>query len=355
MDGRFLLLLLCFLLSGFAALLYQTAWTREFAFIFGTSEIAVAVVLAGYMGGLALGSAVAARFAPRLRRPVFAYGALELGIALSALAIPFGLRALTASYVAIFQGELPTDPETTATLFRLAGAFLLMLVPTGLMGATLPLLARHAVRSEEQIGPRIGALYAVNTAGAIAGTVCAAFFLLPALGLRHTVWVGATLNGVVFLAAAALSRGGPSTAPPAAAGHALVRRWVLPLMLLSGSVSFSYEVLWTRLLSQMLGGSLYAFATMLSSFLLGITIGSAIGGAAARRVRGAAIGLALSELGVAVFGLAAFLLSDRLPEIGQMLGAGWRSSPWPTHHWRPRCYCPSRRVSARRFRSPCAW
>ena len=80
----------CFFLSGFAALLYQTAWTRELSFVFGTSELAVAAVLAAYMGGLALGAAAAARYAARLRRPVLAYGVLELAIALSALAVPVG-------------------------------------------------------------------------------------------------------------------------------------------------------------------------------------------------------------------------------------------------------------------------
>ena len=214
MDHRFLLLLLCFLLSGFSALLYQTAWTREFSFVFGTSEIAVAVVLAGYMGGLALGSVLAARFAPRIRRPVLVYGALELGIALAALAIPLGIQGLTAAYVAIFARDLPMEPGTAATFFRLAGAFLLMLAPTALMGATLPLLARHAVRHDAEIGPRIGALYATNTMGAIGGTVCAAFLLLPWLGLRQTVYVGALGNGLVFLAAVALSRGASAPATP---------------------------------------------------------------------------------------------------------------------------------------------
>ena len=101
---RLALLLLCFLLSGFAALLYQTVWTREFAFVFGTSELAVATVLAAYMAGLAGGAALAGRLAHRVRRPVLAYGMLELGIALSALAVPMGVRASTAIYVTLFGG-----------------------------------------------------------------------------------------------------------------------------------------------------------------------------------------------------------------------------------------------------------
>lgn len=325
-DLRFALLQLCFLLSGFAALLYQTAWTRAFAFVFGTSEIAIAAVLAAYMGGLALGSAVAARIAPRVSRPVLAYGILELSIALSALAIPLGLRLLTAAYAAAFAQDAPGAPGVLASAFRLGGAFALMLVPTALMGATLPLLARHAVRSEEQIGPRIGALYGVNTAGAILGTLSTAFLLLPSLGLHRTIAIGALTNGLVFLAAAALTPG--AQAPPTGgAVSRLANRWILPLMLLSGAVSFCYEVLWTRLLSHLLGGSVQAFATMLASFLAGIALGSAWGGRLARRADRAAAGFALAQLGVAAFGLLAYGLSDGLPALAASLGAGWRASP----------------------------
>jgi len=203
------LLLLCFFASGGAALLYQTAWAREFATVFGTSELAVAAVLAAYMAGLAAGAALAGRFAGRVRRPVLAYGALELGIALGALAVPLGIRGVTALYVSQFGGldVLPEGESLARTLFHVAGAFVVLMPCAALMGATLPLLARHAVRSDQQIGPRVGLLYAMNTAGAIAGTVCTGFWLLPALGLRHTVYVGVGINFLVFLAAAALARG----------------------------------------------------------------------------------------------------------------------------------------------------
>ena len=110
MDIRFLLLQLCFFLSGFAALLYETAWTREFAFIFGTSELAVSAVLAAYMAGLALGAAVAARFAHRIARPILAYGVIELGIGVGALLVPFAIRGLMGLYVG-WLGGLSDVPE----------------------------------------------------------------------------------------------------------------------------------------------------------------------------------------------------------------------------------------------------
>jgi spermidine synthase len=317
-DLSFPILALCFLLSGFAALVYQTAWTREFAFVFGTSELAVATVLAAYMAGLAAGAALAGRLAPRVRRPVLAYGLLELGVALSALAVPLLVRGATALLLAAF-GEQPSLPDARAgaiSLFTLASSFAILMLPTLFMGATLPLLARHAVRSDAELGPRIAWLYAINTAGAVAGTLCTAFLLLDALGLRGTVWIAVAANALVFAVAALLARVAPA-AHPEDAGAAAARppgaRWVLPLIALSGVVSFSYEVLWTRLLSHRLGASVYAFATMLGSFLLGIALGSALASRLARDARRAAGGFALAQLGVAALSFAAFALADRLP------------------------------------------
>jgi spermidine synthase len=318
----FALLLVCFFLSGFSALLYETAWTREFAFVFGTSELAVVAVLAAYMGGLALGAALAARFAPRIRRPVLAYGVLELGIALWALALPAAIRAVTTLYLG-WLGGLDALPETLGIAthaFHLAGAFAVLVPCTALMGATLPLLANYAVTRDDEIGSRVGLLYAVNTTGAIAGTVTAAFVLLPALGLRHTVYVGAAVNALVFAAAAALARIAPRGAA-AAAPRARGTAWILPAIAISGAVSFSYEVLWFRLLGQLLGGSTAAFSTMLASFLAGIALGSALASRWAATPAAASLGFAIAQLATGAIAWLAFRAADQLPVWATALGA----------------------------------
>lgn len=331
-ESRFLLLLSCFLLSGLAGLIYQTAWTQQLALVFGTSDLAVATVLAAYMAGLALGAAAAGRWQDRVRRPVLAYALLELGIAVAALAIPAALEGVKRLQVALLGGgTIPVEAGSLgAALFYLVGSLLVLLVPTALMGATLPLLARHAVRTDAEIGPRIGALYTANTAGAALGTLAAAFLLLPLFGLGRTVLVAAGVNGLVFLLAAALARHAPL--PPSAAAEGAVEpgavvtpsrpaagRYVLPLILLSGVVSFSYEVLWTRLLTHLLGGSVYAFGTMLATFLVGIALGAA---AAARLARSPALarrGFVAAQLAIAATGWGAFALLDRLPALLQRL------------------------------------
>jgi predicted membrane-bound spermidine synthase len=172
------------------------------------------------------------------------------------------------------------------------------------------------VRSEAEIGPRVGALYALNTAGAVVGTLATAFALLPALGLRATIWLAVATNACVFGFAAWIARA--SDDPPRedaqrAERPALAARWVLPLLAVSGWVSFSYEVLWTRLLTHLLGGSIYAFAVMLASFLLGITAGAAVAARFVSDARRAGWTVASAQLGACATALASFRLLAWLP------------------------------------------
>ena len=329
------LLSACFVLSGVAALIYQTAWTRQFAIVFGTSELAVATVLAAYMGGLAVGAWLVERFLPRVTRPVLTYALLELGIAGSAMfAVPFLLSLANSGLLAMFGGQ-PTPPDSDhvgTTTFYLLSAFAALALPTTLMGATLPVLARYAVAEEAQIGRRIGLLYAMNTAGAVGGALITAFLLLPELGLKHTIWAGAAINGLVFLFAAALgqklsgkplpkgySLDAPSEPAPARVRPRTFTRfpapgWVLPLMLLAGAVAFFQEVLWSRMLSHVVGSSIYAFGVMVASFLTGIALGGGIGAALATHRERAAQVLAAALLVAAAAGAFAYLkLEDFLP------------------------------------------
>ena len=340
------LLCACFALSGIAALVYQTAWTRQFAIVFGTSELAVATVLAAYMGGLALGAVLAERFLPRITRPVLTYALLELGIALGALfAVPFLLWLANLALQSMFGGQPlpPSSDRAATTFFYLISAFIALAVPTTLMGATLPLLARYAVAEERHIGRRIGLLYAMNTTGAVVGALITAFALLPELGLKHTIWFAAGLNGIVFLLAAALGRRvspppapqgyedaptsgfATAAAPPAVAFAPRTRvhsfkgfpgpDWVLPLMLLAGAVAFFQEVLWTRMLSHVVGSSIYAFGVMVASFLTGIALGGGLGAAVARNRERAATALAVSLIVVALAAAVAYLrLETLLPQ-----------------------------------------
>ncbi len=343
----------CFVLSGFAALLYQTAWMRQFSVVFGTSELAVATVLSAYMAGLALGAGIAGRYVNRITRPVLVYGILEAGVALSALGVPLLLALANLLYGNVLGGQPePADASGLGqSMFYLVVAFIVLAIPTGCMGATLPMLTRYVVQSEEQIGPRVGLLYALNTVGAIGGTVTAGFLLLPALGLSGTVWVGVFVNALVFVIAAIIARSiAPLQAPEKAPRTAEASRaaevsltaeadrtadataggpafsfigasWILPLMLVSGANTFTYEVLWTRLLAHILGGSIVAFSTMLAAFLSGIALGSAIASRYARNSSMALTGFVVTQLGIAITSIVIYeSLHLLIPETAGLRG-----------------------------------
>jgi spermidine synthase len=314
----------CFFLSGAAALIYQTAWTRQFALVFGTSELAVATVLAAYMTGLALGAWLIEGVLPRIRRPIRTYAVLELGIALAGIAL-VPLCLATGEWILVrLLGGLP-EPlaavQAGITLYYLVASFLTLLVPTVLMGATLPILAREGVRRTEEIGPRIGALYAWNTAGGVLGALGTALWLLPSLGLRASEWVAAGINLLVCLVATTAIGESPVTVsatpatcepPRSGAGGAEATlagaAWVLPLMLLSGAVAFTHEVLWTRLLQRVVGASVLAFGVMVASFLLGIALGGAWGARLARTRSAALRAWIGAELAAAALAFATWYL-----------------------------------------------
>lgn len=355
----------CFFLSGFAGLLYETVWLRQFAAVFGTSEAALGAILASYMGGLALGSWLAARWEHRIQRPVLAYGLLELGVAGGALLVPFGLQAADAIRIAICGGqpELPAANGLLEVSLDTALAFLLILLPTACMGATLPLLARHTAlsdRGKKTGASDVGLLYGLNTLGAVLGTLTTAFFILPAVGLQATVFIGATINLLVFAVACWLERKAASNgiassvdrtagtvpaiqftlteAGPAGSTFLPPRtqdspdgtgnndrrflRWMPAMILLASAASFTYEVMWTRLLSQVLGGSLHSFATMLSAFLTGIAIGSCLAARLIAQGRSAVRCLAIAQLTTVLATVVAFSCVDLVSLASTTIGAG---------------------------------
>ena len=337
-----LVIFLCFILSGLAALIYQTAWTRQFSLVFGTSELAAAAVLAAYMGGLALGAYLIEKRIRRVKRPVLWYAGLELGIAIAAVVlIPAGLWLAEKLLILMFGGQ-PTPPSASlsgTSLFYLLAAFAVLMVPTTLMGATLPLLARYTVHSEQQIGRRIGLLYASNTSGAVAGALMGALVLLPRFGLNRTVWVAAAINVLVALLALSLSRSTVdqvNSEPDAESGiekseeatwrSGIAPVWVLPVMMLSGAVSFLHEVLWTRMLGHVMGSSLYAFGIMLASFLVGIALGGGLGAWMARSRDAAARWLAISELAAAAAAIFAWYRIQQISTaVDSLSQRGWFS------------------------------
>jgi spermidine synthase len=193
---------LCFILSGATGLIYEVLWARMLGLVFGATTLAVSTVLAAFMGGLALGSALAGRLGQKIAKPLSAYGLMEIGIAVYALLVPLLFRLIDHVYVLIWQRLHPGYFTFSVWRFVLSGVVLL--VPTTLMGATLPVLAAALVRSPETDSNSVTRLYACNLAGAILGTLAAGFVLLPAFGVRSTIAVAAVINVLVGVIAIVL-------------------------------------------------------------------------------------------------------------------------------------------------------
>jgi len=325
-PGVRLLIHALFLLSGGTALVYQVTWVRNLSLIFGASHQATSIVLASFMAGLAVGGAAAGRRAGSVARPLRAYGLLEVGIAIFALALPALLAGVDAAYVAAARSA----GEVTApiVLMRIALAFSVLALPTFLMGATLPLLVQFSVHREAELGSRLAWLYGINTLGAAAGAIAAGFLLIPALGVWHTQLVAVAINlaiGAVAVALDARLRGGavsaspPARAPVAEASAAPADPLALRLAFLgtavAGACALALEVLWTRGIAIAVGGTVYSFTVMLAAFLIGIWIGSWLHAALPLRRIDEAAQMGAVMLAIGVTSWATSMLIPHLPQL----------------------------------------
>lgn len=268
--------------SGACALIYQTVWFRELRLIFGASTLATAAVMAVFMGGLGIGSAVFGARIDRAKNPLAAYASLELVIAISAAASPLLLDIV--HWVYLKTGGIGSLGTVLGTLVRLLLALLVLAIPTVAMGGTLPAVARAVEDAEDGERRRVSLLYSANTCGAVAGALLSSFLLLEVFGTRLTLWLTCLVNLLVGVVARSLSRGvalpPAPTSTAATAGESATRpgltRFLMVVAGVTGGVFMLMELVWYRMLAPILGGSSYTFGLILAVALVGIGIGGAI-------------------------------------------------------------------------------
>jgi len=309
-----------FLLSGATSLAYQVVWTRELIRVFGATSLAISAVLAAFMAGLALGSYAFGRYIDRHGHPLVIYGVLELGIGLFALAFPFILEGLNPLY----RGLYPASGGATGglTFARFLISFVMVLVPTTLMGGTLPVLSRYVTEAVSGLAFRVGWLYSINTFGAVTGTFLTGFVIMPAVGIRTTTLIAVAVNSIIFVIAMLLARGTrwdrvlPEADEEAGAGGRRItcdELAVLIAFFFTGLAALSAEVIYTRVLKLVVGTTVYAFSTMLTAFLLGLALGSAVFSRIAQRTARPRLmfSVIVAVIGVLVF--ASTVAFGRLP------------------------------------------
>jgi spermidine synthase len=281
-------LVLLFLVSGACGLIYQVLWLRLLGLVFGVTVYSASTVWASFMAGLALGSYLGGKVGDRTRVPLIWFGVVEILVGVSALATPAGLAALQHLY----GSALPSLPESFAALTaaRAVMSFLVLLVPTLMMGASLPLIIRSSMFRGGTLGSRVGLLYGTNTSGAILGTLAAGLYLIPTIGIARTFQTAALMNvsagliavllGLALRRKPAADHGATTAAAAAASADGRVdlpvtaRRLVLWVFIVSGFATLALEVVWFRAIVLVARPTVYTFAIMLATVLFGIAVGS---------------------------------------------------------------------------------
>ncbi len=320
-------LMILFVGSGCAALIYEVVWYQLLELVIGSSGVSLGVLLGTFMGGLCLGSLLLSRLVSRRWHPLRVYAALELGIAACGVALLFGAPLAGRIYAAVAGFGLTGIPV------RAMLSVACLLIPTMLMGATLPAIARWVETTPRGVS-WLGFFYGGNTAGAVAGCLLAGFYLLRVHDMATATYVAALVNAAVALFSFGLAGVAPykepsGEAPQAGEDRAPASRAAYVVIALSGLAALGAEVIWTRLLSLMLGATVYTFSIILAVFLIGIGVGSGVGSAMAREARRPMAMLGACQLLLAfATAWAAFTISGSLPY--WPVNTALSTSPWYT-------------------------
>jgi spermidine synthase len=326
---------LIFFAAGMPALIYQVAWQRVLTLYFGVDIYSTSITVATFMLGLGLGSLLGGRLADRVKTPALCYAGIE--------AVMGGIGFASVTVFSKVGAWLAGGSLTTVILVD----FALLLLPTTLMGMTLPLMCRIVIGSDHQIGRHLSWLYGVNTFGAALGALLSSYFLIGLLGLDGATHAAASLNLVLALVVYSLATSRHSVigkakteteitqltglVDPLRDKRVLSYPWVLSFSLLSGFTALGYEIVWYRVLAVVLHGTVYVFGTILFFYLTGIALGSLL--ARSRIDEGRCIDrFAVCQLGIGAYSFVLFALIGYfswLPPIRQLIGASFFTSFHP--------------------------
>jgi spermidine synthase len=297
-ERPFPLLLVLFVASGSAALIYEIVWFQMLQLVLGSSAASVGVLLGTFMGGMCLGSLLLSRVVSRNRHPLRVYAVLEIAIGLCGLLMLGAMPLVQFVYTSVVGHGIP------GLLLRGLCAAICLLPPTVMMGATLPAVSRWVEMSPRGVS-WLGTLYGGNTLGAVFGCLLAGFYLLRVFDMHTATFVAVGLNAAIAACAFALARSRPETAPPETSSDTETAAfpvprspaWIIYLAIgISGASALGAEVIWTRLFGLLLSHTTYTFSIILAVFLVGIGLGSGAGSFVARRTANPRRALGFAQL-----------------------------------------------------------
>ncbi|OHE54923.1 MAG: hypothetical protein A2Z47_09225 [Thermodesulfovibrio sp. RBG_19FT_COMBO_42_12] len=322
------LILSIFFITGLTGLAYELIWIRLLILSFGSTQFAITTVLSIFMAGLALGSIIFGRVVDRYGSPLRVYAAIEIILGLYCLLSPLIFSTAREIYLSL-------APATGDGVYRawfepvhFITAFIVLIIPTTLMGGTLPALVKYLASFPGRIGYHTAVPYAVNTLGAVTGCLATGLFAIYYIGINATVYLAGIIDIFVGIILFTLFTKGPAAvqlheevevpAPLSFEGAGSLRRLNLILIsafTISGFCSLAYEVLWTRVLSLVLGSTVYAFTIMLATFLAGIGLGSIAFAPFVDRLKRPVLWFSVLEAVIGFFAIASIFLYRELPFI----------------------------------------
>ena len=310
-------------MSGVTGLVYEVVWTRLLTLIMGNTHYSISTVLTAFMGGLALGSFVGGKIIDRDFNPLAAYAILEAGIGLYCLFIPLFIELAFPLFQWIYLNLGDSYTQTSLVRFLVCG--FLLIIPATFMGATLPVLSKLVSRDENFIGKDVGRLYSINTFGAVVGALASAFVFMRFLGVQSTISVAAVANICIalliyFIFKPPLKERLSYLAPPSKeVGASLQKRdlFVLLSFAVSGLAALVYQVTWTRILSLLLGSSVYAFSLILAIFIFGLAVGTVTTSNLLYRIKYLIRGFGVTQIIIGLSSLFIIPLFGRIPFVNR--------------------------------------
>jgi spermidine synthase len=317
---------LFFFVSGATGLIYEVVWTRLLTLVMGNTHYSISTVLTAFMGGLALGSYVGGKAIDRKFNPLMVYAFLEAGIGLYCLLIPSLIDLAFPLFKLIYLNF--GDSYTQASLARFFVCVGILILPATFMGATLPVLSKFVTQEEAHIGKDVGTLYSINTFGAVFGAWASAFIFMRLLGVHSTIWMAALSNlaisTVIFLVFKPPLKEKDHNEPRIALEPLDKKEKLILLSFgLSGMVALVYQVAWNRILSLLLGSSVYAFSLILTVFILGLALGTASFSRLLSRFSDVMKVYGVTQIVIGLFALSIIPLFGHIPFTNRWVYENW--------------------------------
>lgn len=321
---------LLFFVSGATGLIYEVVWTRLLTLVMGNTHYSVATVLTVFMTGLALGSFLGGRLIDIKGNPLIVYAVLEAGIGIYCFLVPYMIDAVLPILKWIYAHH--QNDYATASMYRFIVCGAILLLPTSLMGATLPVLGKLISTDSRVVGRDVGTLYAMNTFGAVFGALASVYIFMRHFGINGTILIAACVNIGVAALILILYKNRKTEPPPAIYTKEPDESDKLPsggmififvCFGLSGAAALIYQVAWNRIFSLLLGSSIYAFSLILTTFIFGLAVGTAVFSRCCNAFGDMRKIFGFLQIGIALTALAAVPLFGMIPLANRWIYINW--------------------------------